>query len=49
MSLDDCAELTLDDDNTKTLIGFHYNGHDVPRPTENGEIWVFSERMDQVR
>eukprot|EP01041_Mallomonas_annulata_P006413 gene6413-12967_t len=22
-------------------ILFHYNGHGVPRPTENGEIWVF--------
>ena len=38
------------DDQTQSvdLIGFHYNGHDVPRPTENGEIWVFSENMDQV-
>ncbi|VUZ46587.1 unnamed protein product, partial [Hymenolepis diminuta] len=23
-------------------ILFHYNGHGVPRPTENGEIWVFN-------
>ena len=22
---------------------FHYNGHGVPRPTENGEIWVFAK------
>lgn len=22
---------------------FHYNGHGVPRPTENGEIWVFGK------
>ena len=38
------------DDQTQSvdLIGFHYNGHDVPRPTDNGEIWVFSENMDQV-
>lgn len=21
---------------------FHYNGHGVPKPTENGEIWVFN-------
>lgn len=21
---------------------FHYNGHGVPRPTVNGEIWVFN-------
>ena len=23
---------------------FHYNGHGVPRPTVNGEIWVFNAR-----
>lgn len=23
-------------------ILFHYNGHGVPRPTDNGEIWVFN-------
>ena len=22
---------------------FHYNGHGVPRPTQNGEIWVFNK------
>ena len=22
---------------------FHYNGHGVPRPTPNGEIWVFNK------
>ncbi len=21
---------------------FHYNGHGVPQPTTNGEIWVFN-------
>lgn len=21
---------------------FHYNGHGVPKPTNNGEIWVFN-------
>ena len=21
---------------------FHYNGHGVPKPTANGEIWVFN-------
>lgn len=26
---------------------FHYNGHGVPRPTQNGEIWVFNERYTQ--
>jgi regulator-associated protein of mTOR len=24
-------------------ILFHYNGHGVPRPTANGEIWVFDK------
>jgi len=22
---------------------FHYNGHGVPKPTKNGEIWVFNK------
>lgn len=22
---------------------FHYNGHGVPQPTANGEIWVFNK------
>ena len=22
---------------------FHYNGHGVPLPTDNGEIWVFNK------
>lgn len=26
---------------------FHYNGHGVPRPTVNGEIWVFNARYTQ--
>lgn len=26
---------------------FHYNGHGVPRPTINGEIWVFNEHYTQ--
>jgi regulator-associated protein of mTOR len=26
---------------------FHYNGHGVPRPTENGEIWVFNKQFTQ--
>ena len=34
-------------DKTPPLTVFHYNGHDVPRPTENGEVWLFSENMDQ--
>jgi hypothetical protein len=26
---------------------FHYNGHGVPRPTANGEIWVFNKSYTQ--
>lgn len=26
---------------------FHYNGHGVPRPTANGEIWVFNKTYTQ--
>ncbi|KAK9137051.1 hypothetical protein Sjap_007645 [Stephania japonica] len=26
---------------------FHYNGHGVPKPTANGEIWVFN-KVNQV-
>ena len=22
---------------------FHYNGHGVPKPTKNGELWVFNK------
>lgn len=26
---------------------FHYNGHGVPRPTPNGELWVFNKQYTQ--
>ncbi|CAH0389097.1 unnamed protein product [Bemisia tabaci] len=26
---------------------FHYNGHGVPKPTANGEIWVFNRQYTQ--
>ena len=26
---------------------FHYNGHGVPRPTQNGEVWVFNKNYTQ--
>ncbi|ESO11812.1 hypothetical protein HELRODRAFT_71730 [Helobdella robusta] len=26
---------------------FHYNGHGVPKPTSNGEIWVFNKHYTQ--
>ena len=28
-------------------ILFHYNGHGVPRPTVNGEVWVFNKTYTQ--
>ncbi|OON15469.1 hypothetical protein X801_08728, partial [Opisthorchis viverrini] len=47
-----CLDPTLEDVKNLTIslrrnvkgdrILFHYNGHGVPRPTENGEIWVFN-------
>ena len=26
---------------------FHYNGHGVPKPTSNGELWVFNSSYTQ--
>ncbi|XP_028081989.1 regulatory-associated protein of TOR 1-like [Camellia sinensis] len=26
---------------------FHYNGHGVPKPTANGEIWLFNKSYTQ--
>ncbi len=26
---------------------FHFNGHGVPLPTQNGEIWVFNHNITQ--
>lgn len=26
---------------------FHYNGHGVPKPTSNGEVWVFNRTYTQ--
>ncbi|EFC42042.1 predicted protein [Naegleria gruberi] len=31
----------------KERILFHYNGHGVPKPTTNGEIWVFNKTFTQ--
>jgi regulator-associated protein of mTOR len=28
-------------------ILFHYNGHGVPKPTDNGEVWVFNKNFTQ--
>lgn len=27
---------------------FHYNGHGVPKPTNNGEIWVFNKVISSI-
>lgn len=33
--------------NAKTeRVLFHYNGHGVPKPTANGEIWLFNKVRD---
>jgi regulatory associated protein of mTOR len=29
------------------IVLFHYNGHGVPKPTNNGEIWVFNKNFTQ--
>lgn len=28
-------------------VFFHYNGHGVPKPTKNGELWVFNKQYTQ--
>ena len=30
-------------DTQEERVLFHYSGHGVPRPTVNGEIWVFNK------
>ena len=36
-----CSSLRRNAKDERVL--FHYNGHGVPRPTANGEIWVFNK------
>ena len=36
-----CMNLRRSAKEERVLV--HYNGHGVPKPTENGEIWVFNE------
>jgi regulatory associated protein of mTOR len=31
----------------KERVLYHYNGHGVPKPTSNGEIWVFNKTFTQ--
>jgi regulator-associated protein of mTOR len=40
-----CASLRRNAKGERVL--FHYNGHGVPRPTTNGEIWVFNPNYTQ--
>lgn len=35
-----CSSLRRNAKDERVL--FHYNGHGVPKPTTNGEIWVFN-------
>ncbi|CAI2350657.1 unnamed protein product [Caenorhabditis sp. 36 PRJEB53466] len=47
--IDDVRKVTT---NLRRISGndrvlFHYNGHGVPRPTDNGEIWVFNKSFTQ--
>ncbi|CAM9505143.1 unnamed protein product, partial [Hapterophycus canaliculatus] len=35
-----CLQIRKGAKQERALI--HYNGHGVPRPTANGEIWVFN-------
>ena len=36
-------------DDTIPIQCFHYNGHDVPRPTQQGEIWVFNHNVRYLK
>ena len=40
-----CAGLRKNSKDDRML--FHYNGHGVPRPTANGEIWAFNKQFTQ--
>ena len=40
-----CQSCRRNAKNERVLL--HYNGHGVPRPTSNGEIWVFNKSYTQ--
>ena len=40
-----CSSLRKSARNERVLL--HYNGHGVPRPTRNGELWVFNKQFTQ--
>ena len=41
-----CTNLRSVAGHNRALI--HYNGHGVPRPTANGEIWVFNSVSNAI-
>lgn len=45
MQTDKCGQNENCVQNERVL--FHYNGHGVPQPTANGEIWVFNRNFTQ--
>ena len=51
--LDPCREdvgkvcISLRESAKEERVLFHYNGHGVPKPTVNGEIWVFNKEFTQ--
>lgn len=53
LSLDPTVEdvkklcISLRRNSKEERVLFHYNGHGVPRPTQNGEIWVFNRTFTQ--
>lgn len=40
-----CSSLRKSAKHERVLL--HYNGHGVPRPTRNGELWVFNKQFTQ--
>ncbi|UYV81949.1 RPTOR [Cordylochernes scorpioides] len=48
-TVDDVKKLctTLRKNAKDDRVLFHYNGHGVPKPTANGEIWVFNRNYTQ--
>lgn len=40
-----CTSLRRGSNDERVLL--HYNGHGVPKPTDNGEIWVFNKNYTQ--
>ncbi|KAK9819637.1 hypothetical protein WJX72_000593 [[Myrmecia] bisecta] len=48
-TMDDVKKLAISCRRTakNERVLFHYNGHGVPRPTVNGEIWVFNKSYTQ--